>query len=490
MQMKKDQNLDELFRDKLLNYEQTPPAYILDNVLDGVAGARRNRKIVFWRIAGVAAALLLAFIAGWQINTYNGRNVKPIEIVSQQIAPENPSAGRPEIGADESENHHDSMQSSTVNQPENKNIQLAVIANENQINPISKTSVKSIAENSKSEQITEFDETLKVAKSEESALLRPIKSLFRIINLGMPVIAGNLHNPKLEIQRADISEKTIDQQIMEQNQQTMMDESQAKGKSRWLVGAQVSPEYNVSRSSHSQVYASNMLNSSANPVDLGGGISVEFKKGKRWSLQSGVFYSGMGQSSGNTNLSTGKNYALASPDRGSEYFNTNVSFDVSNSKMIMNSTAGVIEFKGIPSGIVLGTNLEDKTLASNAVVVSDARFIQNFEYIEIPLYLRYTLIDSKFDVEMVGGFSSNLLVGNQTFMESSAGKSEIGTTKDMESMSYSGTLGVGLKYGLSKRIYLNVEPRVKYYLNSLNSNSSVTYKPYTIGVFTGLSYEF
>jgi len=51
-------------------------------------------------------------------------------------------------------------------------------------------------------------------------------------------------------------------------------------------------------------------------------------------------------------------------------------------------------------------------------------------------------------------------------------------------------LGMGFKYGLSRRISLNVEPRIKYYLNSLNSNSSVTYKPYTIGVFTGLSYEF
>jgi len=129
-------------------------------------------------------------------------------------------------------------------------------------------------------------------------------------------------------------------------------------------------------------------------------------------------------------------------------------------------------------------------LVSNAVVVSNARFIQNFDYIEIPLYLRYTLLDSKFDVEMLGGFSSNLLVGNQTFMESNAGKSRIGSTRDMETMNYSGTLGLGLKYGLTKRVSLNVEPRVKYFLNSLNSNASVTYKPYTIGVFTGLSYEF
>lgn len=488
--MKKDKNLDELFRDKLLNYEQEPPAYILDNVLAGVAGARRNRKIVFWRIAGVAAALLLAFIAGWQINTKNGQEVKPEIIVSQQSDFEKTGVVKPEITPVESENLSGNMKSKIVNKSGMKNLQLAEVDKENQINQISKKTTKSIAENSKSEQITSADEYLIAHKSEDSVMLKPVRSLFRMVNRGSENLAKNLLAIKKEAPKAANSEKTIDQQIMEQNRQVMLAENQTKEKSRWLVGAQVSPEYSVSRSNHSQVYASNMLNASTNPVDVGGGISVEFKKGKRWSLQSGVYYSGMGQSSGNTNLSAGKDYAFASSGRGSEYFNTNVSFDASNSKMMMNSTAGVIEFKGIPSGIELGTNLEDKILASNAVVVSDARFIQNFEYIEIPLYLRYTLIDSKFDVEMLGGFSSNVLVGNQTFMESSAGKSRIGSTKDMETMNYSGTLGIGLKYGLSKRVSLNVEPRVKYFLNSLNSNASVTYKPYTIGVFTGLSYEF
>ena len=487
--MKKDKNLDELFRDKLLNYEQEPPAYILDNVLAGVAGARGNRKIAFWRIAGVAAALLLAFIAGWQINTRNGQNVRPAVIVNQQVAPEIPADVKQEITTNESGNQPGSLPSEIVNKPGMENLQLAEVAKRNKI---SKKNTKSIPENSKSEQIAAVDESLLVVKDEESVILKPIKSLLGLINRGTQDMANYLQEIKTGTQLDSKTNKTIDQQIMEQNRQAMLAENQTKGKSRWLVGAQVSPEYNVSRSSHSEVYASNMLSASSNPVDVGGGISVEYKKGKRWSLQSGIYYSGMGQSSGNSSYSNRNITSSAdfASNLGKEYFNAPVNIDSNTSKMMLNSTAGVIEFKGIPSGIVLGTNLEDKTLASNAVVVSDARFIQNFEYIEIPLYLRYTLIDSKFDVEMMGGFSSNVLVGNQTFMESSAGKNRIGSTKDMESMSYSGTLGIGLKYGLSKSIYLNVEPRVKYYLNSLNSNSAVTYKPYTIGVFTGLSYEF
>jgi len=174
---------------------------------------------------------------------------------------------------------------------------------------------------------------------------------------------------------------------------------------------------------------------------------------------------------------------------GSQYFNAPLNIDSKSSKMSMNSSAGVIAFNRIPSGVILGNNIEDKSMVS-AVIVSDTRFTQNFDYIEIPMILRYTLINSRFNLEMLGGLSSNLLVGNQTYMEGSNYRSLVGKTMDMQTLNYSGTLGLGLKYGLSKRIFLNVEPRVKYFLNSLNNNSSVTYKPYTIGVFTGLSYQF
>jgi len=243
----------------------------------------------------------------------------------------------------------------------------------------------------------------------------------------------------------------------------------------------------VSRSSHNQQYASNMLSSSANSADLAGGISVELKKGKRWSIQSGIYYSGIDQSAKNRAVSDGKNSLDA--NTGSNYFSTTVNLSPSTNRMTMNSQAGVIELNKIPSGLVLGTSLEDKSFASS-VIVSPTSFIQNFDYIEIPLYLRYTLIDTRIDVVMLGGFSSNLLVGNQIFVEDASGKSLVGKTQDMETMNYRGTVGVGFRYGLSKRISLNIEPRVKYYLKSLNSNSSVTYRPYTIGIFTGLSYEF
>ena len=470
--MKKDKNLDELFRDKLLNYEQEPPAYLLENILSGVAGARRKRKLIYWRVAGVAAALLLAFVAGWQLNNGDGLEMNPTVDVSKSSAPEVPSETKIQV---------EKVKPTSETIPAVS--QFAAIESNSQIR---NDQSKSIAGRSKSETIALANESFPVATNSESLLLKPLKSLYRQI-YSESKNSNTLQTRKASKNSFDLAEKSIDQQIMEQNKQMLAVESKSKEKVRWLVGAQVSPEYSNARGSQSQVYASNMLNASSNLVDLGGGISVEYKKGKRWSLQSGVYYSGLGQSSGNSSNSGGKDLQYAV--NGSNYFNTVVNLDASSNRMSLNSNAGVIELKKVPSGMVLGTSLDDKTLASS-VIVSPTNFIQNFEYIEIPLYLRYTLIDARFDVVMLGGFSSNVLVGNQIFVEDNSGKSLVGKTKDMEALNYSGTLGMGFKYGLSKRIFLNVEPRIKYYLNSLNSNSSVTYKPYTFGVFTGLSYEF
>lgn len=471
--MKKDKNLDDLFRSKLQDYEQEPPAYLLENILAGVASARQKRKMLFWRVAGVAAAVLLAFVAGWQFNARDEFGTEPQVVIGQQPAIENAIETAPE--------KHTAKTAT-------ENTQLAAASEPALTIPV-KTEIT--VQNSTPEKNAVSTEPLLVASSDEPRGMNPLKTLFRLLDRENDGEQENsLQERKGKAGLQDWVEKTIDQQIMEHNRELAMAQDKPRDKRRWMVGAQVSPAYSVDRSNHSQVYASNMINSSPeNPVDLGGGLSVQYKVGKRLSVQSGVYYSGMGQSSGSSSNTVGREYLFADVNRGAEYFNTNVSIDTKSSKMLMNSIAGVIEFADVPSGIVLGTNLEDKSFGS-AVVVSDANFIQNFEYIEIPLYVRYTLLDSRFDVEMIGGFSSNVLVGNNTYMESGSGKSLIGSTKDMESLNYSGTLGIGLKYGLSKRIYLNVEPCVKYYLNSLNSNSAVTYKPYTVGVFTGLSYEF
>lgn len=458
--MKENKNIDELFREKLQNYEQEPPAYLLENILAGAVVNNKRKKLVFWRISAVAAALLLAFIAGWQFNGNDNANLNESTVAIQSTEDKNVNENRLKD------------QNQTAQVASGKSIQ-----DKADLNP-------DISGKSKYEKSNLVSKTSLVATTNESHQLKLLQSRTSLI--------PNNPEPNLKLKKhkqPERAEKSIDQQIMEQNQQLMMAQHSAKEKGHWLIGAQVSPVHNGSKSNQSAQYASNMLTSeSSNTVNLGGGLSVEYKPGKRWSIQSGVYYGGMEQTSGNTRYPTDSKNSI-SADFGSEYLTTKVNVDAKTNRISMNSPTGVIRINTVPNNILIGNSIESNDMAS-AVFVSDAQFTQNFEYIEIPLYLRYTILDTKFDIEILGGFSSNVLVGNQAFVETNSGKTLVGKTEDMELMNYSGTLGMGFKYGLSKHFFLNLEPRVKYYLNSLNSNESVSYKPYTIGIFTGLSYQF
>lgn len=467
--MMKDKDIDQLFRDKLSDHELQPPAYLLENVLAGAAQVRRRRKIAFWRMAGVAAALLLAFVAGWQLN-YLNREATQQPMVENQL---------------ETQKTQEAMKADPANDTMAENIQNSNIVEENTSNIPDSNIGSQLASNISKHGENGLPEKQEITRGQENYSLQSIKPIARQID-SKNLLADKLHEKKLDSPVVNTQDLTIDQQIMEQNRQQVVAQNKNRKKPHWLVGAQVSPGYSVNRSSHSSEYASDMLNSSSNtPVEMGGGLSVEYKTGKRWSVQSGVYFAGLGQSSGNSSVSN--RFLGAYAASGAEYFNAPVSIKAST--MTLNSQAGVIELNGVPAGMELATNMEDKSMAS-AVVASDSRFIQNFQYLEIPLYLRYSVLDARFDVQLLGGVSSNVLVGNDTYMESNTGKTLVGKTQDMQDISYSGTVGLGLKYGISNRIFLNLEPRVKYYLNSLNTNSSVTYKPYTIGVYTGISYQF
>ena len=80
--------------------------------------------------------------------------------------------------------------------------------------------------------------------------------------------------------------------------------------------------------------------------------------------------------------------------------------------------------------------------------------------------------------------------GNDVFIKNDGGDSYVGKTKDMSRLNYSAGFGFGMGYRLTDKLQLNIEPQLKYYLRSLNNNPDVKFKPYSIGIYTGVSYRF
>jgi len=277
-----------------------------------------------------------------------------------------------------------------------------------------------------------------------------------------------------------------DQRKMEENSTFLALNKTKSADGNWMIGAAVSPNYSMIKTSQSSEYLRSMANSqSTDNLNLAGGLSVEYKTKKRWSIQSGIYYNKLEQLSGSS-LSSQNGLAFG-PEGLNNLFNAPVF--ANNGLMAMNSVAGVIQIANLPSNVRIEGSLDHAQLGKNTLV-TNADFNQRFEYLEIPLYFRYLLIDSKIDIQVLSGLSTNILVGNNVYMQDENGKSKIGSTIGMTNFNYSGVFGLGFNYSLTSSLYLNIEPRFKYYFNSLNENKDISYQPYTFGIYTGISYAF
>ncbi|HBC03710.1 MAG TPA: hypothetical protein DC015_05850, partial [Aequorivita sp.] len=119
----------------------------------------------------------------------------------------------------------------------------------------------------------------------------------------------------------------------------------------------------------------------------------------------------------------------------------------------------------------------------------DARLIQNINYYEVPVELKYSVIDNRFGVNVIGGLSTLFLGNNEISVKADNFNSVLGEANNLSSVSFSTNVGLGLDYKLSKKFTFNIEPMFKYQLNPY-TDSSVNFKPYYLGIYSGLSFKF
>ena len=256
---------------------------------------------------------------------------------------------------------------------------------------------------------------------------------------------------------------------------------------KWGVGTQVSPIYsyrNLEVAGASAASASYYNDVEEGIVSYAGGLSVHYAPLKRLSVQSGLYYSSMGMKVGNA--------YYASMDSKESFLDQTSTIQAS-----INNSTGIIETQQgldyayaanpVPQG---GMDLSSQSLRANTSVVPTGEILQQFEYLELPLILRYRVVDRKLGFHLLGGLSSNFLVGNSAYYREDGNKEPIGTTGNLRPVNYSSVVGLGVDYSITRRFHINLEPTFRYYLNSINTGSLIKSHPYTIGFFTGLLYTF
>lgn len=107
------------------------------------------------------------------------------------------------------------------------------------------------------------------------------------------------------------------------------------------------------------------------------------------------------------------------------------------------------------------------------------------QFIEIPFEVEYKLLQSsKFGMASTSGLSALLRNKNNIYIN---GNEQFAESTNINKASFSANIGLKLNYNINQKLTLNIEPQMKYFMNTVTDNDNV--KPYTIGVNAGFSWK-
>jgi hypothetical protein len=257
-----------------------------------------------------------------------------------------------------------------------------------------------------------------------------------------------------------------------------------KYSARWSISALATPTYYGTFNSGSDELSKQVMASEQAIVSYSGGVALAYRLNKRLSVQSGIFYSSMGQEINGINSFAGFQ----------KYVNTKggPNFAVLTTKgTIYTTNPDVFLFAEGNSNRII-TNYNNDVFDPQKVSLNymNNTIKQSFSYLELPVFLRYKIIDRTVDFNLIGGLSYNFLVDNSVYTVIDGTKYAIGTTGGMNMFSLSSSVGMGMEYKFSDKFSFNLEPTFRYYMNTFSTTGGTNFHPYSFGIFSGLSYKF
>jgi len=263
----------------------------------------------------------------------------------------------------------------------------------------------------------------------------------------------------------------------------LMEEAKKKDP-RWMVGAAVSPLYSY-RNAEDMALPSNPGESGL--LSYSTGVHVSYRRHSRLAIETGLYFNRTGIAIGAPGI------RVFSQSYDNMIFG--VGSETADITSINNSVGNIVAHSGdiFMNGYKISAESNVAAFDNDAVRKledSDNGIEQHLDYLELPFNLRYSLVDRTFELQLVGGVSTNFLVGNSVTMEGPSGKEEIGYLTNVNTVNYSGNAGLGMIYHMGKNLNLTLEPRFRYFINSVNDSSLPSTRPYSLGFYTGLSYTF
>lgn len=457
--MSEQSNIGKGFlKDKLGAYQVNPPESVW-NSISASLGGRNNRRLYVLLLA-TAASVALAITLG--INFFGPEQVETDSLgtVSQDFEPEQSEPSSAANVPSSIEIHEQSGLAVEDAEPGT----LAVVSKEKQIKK------KETLRDKVNEAI------VSIASEEES---------------GIPDDGIEVASVESEIEVIDPSPDTLHVLSLDPGENLPLDqvpsfELDNKRDPRWMLGAVMSPLYSFRDADGQAIGGGTEYESGL--LAYSGGINVSYRGKSRLAIETGIHFSKMGISIGAPGIHLF--------DRSYEFAPM---YDASNSPeliAITNSIGNIVTKSGdvVVNGYKLNAEYGQEALTNSDVVnstqVAEQGIEQHLDYLEVPVNLRYTVVDRAFELQLVGGMSTNFLVDNRVTMETASGPTEIGYLTNIRSVNYSGNAGLGMIYHLHEKFSFLLEPTFRYFLNSVNDETLPSTRPYALGIYTGISYTF
>ncbi len=552
--MSDQKHIDRLFQEKFKDFEATPSEALWDRIATDLDQQKKDRRRVLplWlRLGGVAALLALFIALGYNMLSEDKNEQVPfVEQNDQEKTPSTPEDTQVADTQNDSEDK-DSASDKQDNEPfgidsTNKETQKTSVAEINGTAddtqelpanaPKGFDSNKVLDANNK-EAVANRDGLKRNKAQQEVPLIDkdPMKVKNATTNTKEVMVDANQNNDtkQKENNKETFNKKTIDKTLpINENEKeaVVSNESKTTNKTGQNIGIEkknnaLTKESTETKEAVAQVEQKeekekkSLLDAIKEKEldELDEAVAQEDGPLKRWSVNpmvAPVYFNTMGDGSpihtqfsdnnksGDINISYGVNVAYAINDRlsvRSGVNRVNLGYDtngISFTPSLQPNTLETISYRSTTQNITV-QDMSEGSIANDFVAQEasienntfNGSMKQEIGYIEVPMELKYRVVDKKLGVNVIGGVSTLFLTDNSVTLESPQFTTEVGEANNLNEVSFSTNIGVGVDYEISDKLKVNVEPMFKYQLNTFSNNEG-NFKPYNLGVYTGLSFRF
>ncbi len=264
----------------------------------------------------------------------------------------------------------------------------------------------------------------------------------------------------------------------------MPETNSVKNTEKWSIGALASPTYYSRISTNGNDLSKMLASSEQSLMSYTGGVAVAYKINKRFTIQTGLYYSTMGQNLEDVSTFSGfEKYDYTKGANNFEVLTSSGKIKTNNADVFLIATGPVERINTEYTNDVFDPK------KANLKPLND-NLLQKFSFLELPVVLRYKFVDKAIDLNLIGGLSYNMLLNNFVYAKAGGSKIQVGETEGLNPVSVSSSLGMGVEYSFSAKLSFNIEPTLRYYLNPFSSLNGADSHPYSFGLFSGLSYKF